>query len=69
MDKKCDRCGKEMAAWTMSFFNTEECCLSCIEKEQKHPDFPKAKEAEREAIKAGDMNFPGIGLPEGLRRT
>ena len=69
MEKKCDRCGKEMNAWTMSFFNTEECCLSCIEKEQQHPEFPKAKEAEREAVKAGNMNFPGIGLPEDLRHV
>ena len=52
----------------MSFFNTEEICLPCVEKEQQHPDFEKAKEAEREAVKAGNLNFPGIGLPEGLKQ-
>lgn len=65
--KTCDRCGDPTNAWLMSFFNTEECCLSCIEKEQTHPKFGEAKKAECDAIKSGDNNFPGIGLPEELR--
>ena len=63
---KCDRCGKEMTSFRTSFFNTEDCCLECIKKEEVHPLYPKAKEVERNAVLAGDYNFPGIGLPEEL---
>lgn len=63
---KCDRCGKPTIRFQGSFFNTEECCPACIEKEQAHPMYQKAKEVERKAVIAGDYNFPGIGLPEDL---
>jgi late competence protein required for DNA uptake (superfamily II DNA/RNA helicase) len=60
---KCDRCGKESFITTMSMFNTEMCCQSCIMKEKKHPNYPIARQKEHEATKRGDYNFPGIGLP------
>ena len=63
---KCDRCGKTTIHFKGSFFNTENCCMECIEKEQSHPMYEKAKEIETKAVLAGDYNFPGIGLPEDL---
>jgi len=47
-------------------FNTQICCTKCIELERAHPDFPKAREAELNAFKEGDYNYPGIGLPDDL---
>ena len=64
----CERCGKSTKgeAVRMSFFNTEMCCLDCLEKERKHPDYQKAKEAELAALRRGERNFPGIGKPQDL---
>jgi hypothetical protein len=50
----------------MSTFNTQILCLDCKRKERQHPAYPKAAEAENEAVRRGDMNFPGIGLPSDL---
>ena len=63
---KCDRCGITSKILKGSFFNTEMCCKSCLEKEQAHPKYKEAKEIERKAVIAGNYNFPGIGLPENL---
>lgn len=63
---KCDRCGKTTKTLKGSFFNTEGCCTECLEKEEKHPLYKKAKEVERQAVLEGDYNFPGIGLPKEL---
>jgi hypothetical protein len=51
----------------MSIFNTDCLCLECINEERKHSEYQKALEAERRAIRNGDYNFPGIGLPEDLK--
>ena len=51
----------------MSCFNTQLCCVECLLKERAHPEFPRAVAAEEAAVRNGDMNFPGIGLPEDLR--
>lgn len=61
--KKCDRCGAEMSNYTMSWFNTDDICLSCEEEEKAHPDYRLAREKEREATLSGDYNFPGVGWP------
>ena len=63
---KCERCHDETGVTTMSRFNTQVCCMDCIEKEKKHPDYPKAEAAELAACRSGNYNFPGIGLPAGL---
>lgn len=55
-----------MTGWSMSYFNTDECCFACLRKEQQHPDYEKAKQAELEAVMRGDRNFPGIGKPADL---
>lgn len=64
--KSCVRCGVsfEKEAYSMSYFNTDECCLECLEQEKKHPMYQKAKEIERQEVAKGNYNFEGIGLPE-----
>ena len=60
--KHCDRCGGSLAhGRIMSMFNTDCICMECAEKERKRPDYRKALDAEREAVKNGDRNFKGIG--------
>lgn len=63
----CERCKNETLSTTMSMFNTQMCCNTCIQKERNHPDYNKARQAEHEAISRGEYNFPGIGLPEDLK--
>lgn len=68
MKQKCDRCRKEADSFTMSIFNTDWICTDCSDTEQRHPDFEKARAAELAAVKSGDYNYPGVGLPDDLRR-
>jgi len=64
----CDRCGKNLRTFAsiMSRFNTDIICLPCERKEKAHPDYEKAAEAERQAVKNSIRNFPGIGKPKDL---
>ena len=48
-------------------FNTEQICLACHEAEQAHPSYEEALRVELAAVRSGDFNFPGIGLPDDLR--
>ena len=43
-------------------------CPECEAKEQRHPDYQKAGEAEAEAIRRGHVMFPGIGSRTTRRR-
>ncbi len=36
--------------------------MSCSEDEQQAPGYVAARDAEREAVRSGDYNFPGVGL-------
>ena len=63
---KCERCGASPGITTMSYFNYDEICRECREKERDHPKFNEAYEAEVAAVKGGDLNFEGIGKPEDL---
>lgn len=63
----CDRCGAESLVSTGSYFNTEIICPACDEAEQAHPDYARAREVELAAVRAGNFNYPGIGLPAELR--
>lgn len=63
---KCDRCGTDTGMSIMSYFNEDNICMECEEKERKHPKFKEALEADQEAIRRGDFNFPGIGKPSDL---
>jgi len=57
----CDRCGGSLAEGrTMSMFNTETICSECKRRETERPDYAAAVKAEREALRRGDRNFPGI---------
>ena len=60
---RCDRCGVTLdGGRIMSMFNEQVICMACKEKEQKRPDYREAVEADLDAIRRGDRNFPGIGL-------
>jgi hypothetical protein len=63
---ECDRCLGDASAYTTSQFNTQTLCMDCKKLERQHPDYQRALEAEREAIKGGDYNYPGIGKPAAL---
>lgn len=58
----CDQCSEKLSVRIMSDFNTDTLCLHCKRKEQAHPLYSKAKQAEQEAVLRGDRNFKGIGL-------
>ena len=62
----CDRCKNEATVWIMSWFNTQHICLDCSVKEKKHPDFKKAHDKAHEEELKGNLNYPGIGLPDDL---
>jgi hypothetical protein len=55
--KKCQRCHKEITAWTMSYFNTQIICLDCMQKERKRPDYHLAIKTEQGHVKKGNYNF------------
>ena len=63
---KCPRCEKETNITTMSWFNTDMICIECTDREKQHPDYEKAKQANYDAEKGGNMNFEGIGCPKTL---
>lgn len=66
---QCERCGDAVAAYTGSYFNLETICLPCRALEEAHPSFPAAQRAETAAVRRGDYNYPGVGLPPGLREA
>jgi hypothetical protein len=59
---ECQRCHAGTLATIISMFNTEEICLDCKEEEEKRPDYQKAVDADRAAVRSGDTAFRGIGL-------
>ena len=57
----CDRCGGPTNnLTTMSIFNQDVICIPCKEKERKDPDYELARQAEEEAVRRGDTNYPGL---------
>ena len=60
---RCQRCGQPSTSFTGSWFSGELICLDCSEAEEAHPDFDFAHDTETEAVKRGDLNFPGVGWP------
>ncbi len=64
--KVCDRCKKETTMLTLSWFNEEDICFDCGDKEKAHPKYQEAKLAENDAIATGVPDFVGIGLPKDL---
>ena len=67
---RCQRCGRETVATTMSWFNKQIICAlgddCCDEVESRHPDYSKAKDAESSQVILGNSNYEGIGLPASL---
>jgi hypothetical protein len=62
---KCERCAAPLApltAWGVSYFNTDTCCMACLADEKQAPGYEAARAAEAEAVSAGNLNFPGVGL-------
>ena len=59
----CHRCWKRSTTSTMSKFNTDCICMECDDEERRHPDYAAAVQADNEAVRNGDHNFPGIGWP------
>jgi len=64
----CERCKNSSLTLRMSFFNTQMICPACIKTEKAHAGYQEAHDTETEAVRQGDYNFPGIGLPEDLAR-
>jgi len=64
---RCQRCGRETLGTIMSKFNTQVICFDCKDRERKHPNYGEADRAEVEAVRSGNYNFPGIGLPPELK--
>jgi hypothetical protein len=61
----CQRCGGPTnGTTTMSMFNEDIICMTCKEKEKQHPEYKRATDAEISAVRAGNYNFKGIGLPK-----
>lgn len=67
---RCDRCGKDGGATIGSMFNTEQIGFDCgcEAAERAHPRYAEAVAAEAAAVKGGNYNYTGIGLPPELRR-
>lgn len=63
----CDRCGSETGIYTTSMFNTEQICMPCKEREERHPQYELARVTESKEVERGNYNYPGIGLPDDLR--
>lgn len=62
----CERCNKVTIAWRVSWFNTQNICLGCDDKERKHPKYEEARQAVYAQEKQGNRNYEGIGLPKDL---
>ena len=60
-DGNCQRCYKPTDGYTMSMFDVALICFNCRDGEKNHPDYLQAVEAENDAVKRGEFNFPGIG--------
>lgn len=62
-DGRCQRCGRETAVSTGSYFDTSMLCPDCEEAERDHPDYGWVREQEEAAVRRGDYNWPGPGWP------
>lgn len=58
---ECHRCYNQSEFHIMSMFDCALICMACHEGEMKHPDYEKARQAEADAVKAGNLNYSGIG--------
>lgn len=62
----CERCGEQHVPLIGSYFDESMICPRCEAIERQHPDFKRARDTEMQQVRAGNYNYPGIGLPEDL---
>ena len=64
----CARCGTDLAKVPsiMSKFNQDTICTVCKTREKANPNYKAADEAEIAAVRAGILNFVGVGAPPEL---
>lgn len=60
--RSCERCGAPLIGWGVSYFDTDTCCAACLDDEREAPGYEAARAAEAAAVRAGDLNFRGVGL-------
>ncbi|MFZ5945890.1 MAG: gamma-glutamylcyclotransferase [Bacillota bacterium] len=56
---KCDRCGKDLVAKTMGYFNTDTLCLECSEEEKEHPLYQQAQQQDYLEMEKGNYYYDG----------
>lgn len=66
LGSRCERCGGP-GPLTGSRFNEEMICLVCDAEERAHPQYEEARRREEAQVQAGNLNYPGIGLPADLQ--
>ena len=59
---RCKRCGSRDVGFVVSKFNLDTICIPCKDDERLAPGYKTADAAEVAACRAGDYNFPGVGL-------
>ncbi len=64
----CQRCGADLSKVSsiVSKFNTDTICMDCKVRERAHPNYKAADAAEVASVRAGNMNFEGVGCPPVL---
>lgn len=64
----CARCQADLRKTSsiMSRFSTETLCGACERRERVHPRYQEAHDRELQEVKAGNMNYEGIGTPPEL---
>ncbi len=60
----CPRCGAPLSVYSMSRFNTDMCCMECLNDERQSPGYETARAEEDRQVRAGNMNFAGVGLSD-----
>ena len=61
------RCNNSTKGITiMSMFNEQVICTICKIKERQHAEYDNAVAIELIQVVQGNLNFKGIGLPQGL---
>lgn len=59
--KNCDRCGGGLdKGRILSMMNRDCLCLTCKDKETTHPDYQKARQAEHDELRRGNVNYKGL---------
>ena len=58
----CHRCYASIRVSIMSKLNTDILCMACKDDEKSLPSYQAGADAELEAVRSGNYNFPGVGL-------